>query len=126
MKHMKEINGFEGYFIDTDGIVWTNKNGKSKTSRTQLRLLKLSKKKTGYVYANIYYGRTVSERASLRVHRIVWETFKGPIPEGFVVDHINDIKDDNRLENLQLLTPKENTLKYWETEIAKQRLKNNK
>ena len=126
MKEIKDINGFAGYFIDTDGIVWTNKNGKSKTPLSELKLLKLSKKKTGYVYANIYFGIGKHNRASLRVHRIVWETFRGPIPEVFVVDHINNIKDDNRLENLQLLTPSENLLKYWETEIAKQRLKNRK
>jgi hypothetical protein len=117
---MKEINGFNGYFIDTEGKVYTAKRNKLNTA--ELRELKPSKKKTGYLYTNIYWGKKLQERASLRIHRVVWETFKGPIPEGFVVDHINDDKSDNRLENLQLLTPKENTLKYWETEIAKQRL----
>jgi hypothetical protein len=113
---MKQINGFENYFIDTDGNVFTDKRG-------ELKKLKPSKKKTGYLYTNIYWGKKLTERASLRIHRVVYETFVGPIPEGFVVDHINDIKDDNRLENLQLLTPKENTIKYWETELARLRKK---
>ena len=43
------------------------------------------------------------------VHRLVWEAFNGSIPEGLQVNHINEIKSDNRLENLNLMTPKENT-----------------
>lgn len=122
---MKEINGFTGYYIDTNGKLFTEKKG-LRNKKGELRELKPSKKKTGYLYANIYWGKKLTERASLRIHRVVYETFIGPIPEGFFVDHINDIKDDNRLENLQLLTPKENTIKYWETELAKLRIKNPK
>ena len=47
-----------------------------------------------------------------RIHRFVWECFfNGNIPDDKVIDHINDIKDDNRLCNLQLVTPKENVKK---------------
>lgn len=42
------------------------------------------------------------------VHRIIWETFYGEIPEGYQIDHINTIRDDNRLENLRLVSCKEN------------------
>ena len=45
------------------------------------------------------------------VHRFVWECYNGLIPDGKVVDHINDDKIDNRLCNLQLFTPKENKKK---------------
>jgi hypothetical protein len=122
MANMKEINGFTGYYIDTNGRVFTEKKG-VRNLKGELRELKPSKKKTGYLYTNIYWGKKITERASLRIHRVVYETFIGIIPEGFVVDHINNIKDDNRLENLQLLTPKDNTIKYWETELAKLRKK---
>lgn len=43
-----------------------------------------------------------------KVHRLVWEAFNGSIPEGLQVNHINEIKTDNRLENLNLMTCKEN------------------
>lgn len=33
------------------------------------------------------------------------------VPDDLVVDHINDIKTDDRIENLQLLTPEQNRLK---------------
>ena len=45
------------------------------------------------------------------VHRFVWECHNGVIPEGKVIDHINNIKDDNRLCNLQLMTQQENCKK---------------
>ena len=42
------------------------------------------------------------------VHRLVWEAFNGQIPEGLQVNHINEVKTDNRLSNLNLMTAKEN------------------
>jgi hypothetical protein len=48
-------------------------------------------------------------------HRLVWEHFYGPIPEGMQIDHINGVRDDNRLENLRLATNSQNgmnTKKY--------------
>jgi hypothetical protein len=42
------------------------------------------------------------------VHRLVYETFKGPIPNGMEIDHFDTNKENNRLENLILCTHKEN------------------
>ena len=42
------------------------------------------------------------------VHRFVYECFNGIIPDGKVIDHVNNIKDDNRLCNLQLMSQQEN------------------
>lgn len=44
-----------------------------------------------------------------QVHRLIWETFNGPIPIGLQVNHINENKVDNRLANLNLMTPKDNS-----------------
>jgi hypothetical protein len=58
------------------------------------------------------YAITVKNKTvNLFVHRVVWEIVNGPIPDGFTVDHINNDKQDNRIENLQLLSAKENIVK---------------
>lgn len=38
------------------------------------------------------------------VHRMMWEAFVGPIPDGMTIDHINRVKGDNSLSNLRLAT----------------------
>ena len=45
---------------------------------------------------------------SYLVHRFIWECHNGVIPEGKVIDHINNDKEDNRLCNLQLVTHQQN------------------
>ena len=42
---------------------------------------------------------------------MVWIAKHGVIPEGYVIDHINNNKLDNRIENLQILTVEENSHK---------------
>lgn len=68
----------------------------------------------GYIYVNLSAG---GQKKQVRVHRIVYAAAHGRIPEGMVVDHINGIKNDNRLCNLQLLTPEDNSHKAKEDGI---------
>lgn len=62
----------------------------------------------GYRVVSIRNGNT---KMQCRVHRIVWIAEHGVIPDGYVIDHINNDKQDNRLCNLQLLTNTENSTK---------------
>lgn len=41
-------------------------------------------------------------------HRLIWEAVNGPIPLGFEIDHINGVRNDNRLINLRLVNRSQN------------------
>lgn len=56
------------------------------------------------------YLRVALRKRLYFVHRIVWMSFCGRIPLGFEVDHINGKRDDNRIENLRIVTRRENSL----------------
>lgn len=43
------------------------------------------------------------------IHRIIWEMFNGPIPEGMQIDHIDRNRLNNHLWNLRLVTPEGNS-----------------
>ena len=43
-----------------------------------------------------------------KAHRLIWILYNGEIPAGMQIDHINQIKDDNRIENLRLATRYQN------------------
>lgn len=48
----------------------------------------------------------------LSYSRYLWMSNYGEIPFGYEVDHINENRTDDRLENLQLLSSLENKMKY--------------
>ena len=53
-------------------------------------------KPDGEVYT-VVYG------AECRVCELVWEAWKGDIPQGFRVSHVDGNKRNNRLDNLELV-----------------------
>jgi hypothetical protein len=56
-----------------------------------------------------------------KVHKLVAIVFLGHTPNGYalVVDHINNIKTDNRVNNLQLITNRENCSKDRKNKSSK-------
>lgn len=50
------------------------------------------------------YLRIQCKGRTYKVHRLVLEAFRGPIPRNLVVDHINRVRSDNRLENIRVVT----------------------
>lgn len=46
------------------------------------------------------------------VHSLVLEAFVGPRPPGMDVSHLNDVRDDNRLENLCYESRSDNIRRY--------------
>lgn len=69
--------------------------------------------KAGSVCGNTHhsgYRRTKLHNRELLIHRVIWNMFNGPIPDGMELDHINRNKRDNRIENLRLATHGDNML----------------
>lgn len=73
-------------------------------------LVRKNGKEVGYTdcYNGFYYWRTMHLGKSLRVHRIIYEMFNGKIPDGYVINHINSDSLDNKISNLECVTPAEN------------------
>lgn len=74
---------------------------------------------TGYVTVKNHSGHVA------QVHRMVWEAVHGPIPEGMQINHKNGIKHDNRIANLELVTPSENTLHSYRMNLRCAKGENN-
>ena len=76
-----------------------------------------------------YYQFKISDTNLIKpktyyIHRFEWECIKGVIPEGFVIDHIDSVKTNNKIENLQLLTLAENVRKGNSKPILSFNIKN--
>ena len=86
-----------------------NKNGDVINVKTE-RILKMTKDRGGYLRFKIC-NKKLEKPKDYSQHRFVFEVFKGPIQKCLEIDHINNIKTDNRVKNLQLLTPRQNSEK---------------
>lgn len=99
------VKGYEGvYSISTFGRVRRDVSGKG-TYKNKI----LSPGKASHGYLNV----TLSMDGNLKthtVHSIVANTFLGDIPRGYNVNHKDTNKLNNRLSNLEYLTPSGNLI----------------
>jgi len=51
----------------------------------------------------VKYRKTKVNGQTRNLHQVIWEAAHGPVPEGYLVHHINEDKLDNRLKNLELM-----------------------
>ena len=94
----KSIEGYPNYMISNLGRVKSLRFRKEK-------IMKLRNDSDGYLLINFHKNK---KQNTFKVHRLVAQTFI-PNPENKPhIDHINGIRDDNRVENLRWVTIKEN------------------
>ncbi len=93
----KDIEGYENlYKISNMGRVKSIKND---------NLLRLSTQIDGYIKVGLSKN---NKQSSKLVHRLVCESFLKNVENKPYVNHINSVRNDNRLTNLNYVTPSEN------------------
>lgn len=103
MTTWKPVRGYEGFYEVSD-------RGRVKRvgrciGATPGRVLRLYKEKHGYMAVCLQKNDI---RHRFRVHRLVYEAFVGPIPEGLTINHIDGDKVNNQPSNLEVMTRGEN------------------
>lgn len=109
METWKDVLGFENYYeVSNTGLVRSKprlvirKNGRPHTVKS--KILKPCISTDGYLKSCFSINGKLYPFA---VHRVAANSFLGK-QDGYEVNHINGIKTDNRIENLELLTHSEN------------------
>lgn len=97
----KKANSYSNYEVSNLGRLKTfNWKGSGKEA-----ILKPALDKSGYLRTVLKGDNGISK--TIKVHRIVLNSFN-PTNEVLEVNHINGIKNDNRIENLEWCTRKQN------------------
>lgn len=94
--NMRYVEKYNRY-IDDDCVIYRYRKGDGKFVQ-----VKPSINNCGYEF--ICY----KEHGVVYVHRLVYEAFKGEIPEELEIDHIDRNKHNNNPDNLRLVTRAEN------------------
>lgn len=114
------------YEVSTFGNVRSlDRYVKQKNGRRTFYPAKIKKQhedKDGYLYTNIT-GDNIKTKVA--VHRLVACTFIPNLKKLPQINHINGDKKDNRVENLEWCTPRENALHAYKTGLASNKGENN-
>lgn len=116
MKNMeiwKDVPDYNGmYQVSNFGNVKSLKFGRE-------RILKYNIEAYGYHYVVLCKN---NKTKNFKIHHLIAITFLNHILNGknnIVVDHINNIRSDNRLDNLQIITQRENVSKDIKNKTSK-------
>ncbi len=108
MERWKPVVGYEGYYsVSTLGRVRSEARtisrkdgGRGHTVNYRKRIISTPPAGGGHYSLGLNRG---GKRKTVEVHRLVFEAFVRPLLPGEHVHHLNDVKTDNRVENLQAL-----------------------
>ena len=109
----KEIPNWNGYLVSNEGKVYSVKTPGGRgilDYNHPHELIPRERKKGRYTV----YFRRGGKKYAFSVSRLIWSVFNNTeIPQDMVIDHINCDTRDNRPENLQCITPRENILRAY-------------
>lgn len=94
----KVIKDYPMYSVSNLGSIKNNKTG---------RILKQLNDNRGYLQVRLYNN---GKAKTYKVHKIVFETFKGKITNKMVINHKDGNKYNNSLKNLECVTQQYNVL----------------
>lgn len=99
---------FVGYYVTKSGKVITikKKGGQGSLDYNSPREHCYKIDKNGYLECCL---SSEGVHKYVRVHRLVYETMRGPIPNDLTIDHIDKNVQNNNIDNLRLLTREENS-----------------
>lgn len=109
MEYWIKANGYSLYEVSNLGRIKTfNWKGSGRT-----KIMKPAKDASGYLRTVLKSDKGVSK--TIKVHRVILNSFNPNKDKHlYEVNHKNGIKDDNRIENLEWLTPRENKRHAYE------------
>ena len=96
----------ENYYINRKGVIYRASYVANDGRYIKSKIVTQSLGKNGYYYVNL---RCDGKTKLAYVHRIIAETYVDNPENKEQVNHINGDKKDNRIGNLEWVTPKENT-----------------
>lgn len=99
------VPGFPGYEISDQGQVKSLARLSLQGAMRRERILKPDANWAGYYHVRLALDGVKHARL---VHRLVLLAFKGTCPEGQQARHLNGVRSDNRLDNLEWGTIEEN------------------
>lgn len=113
MAEFKVIEGYEKYSVSKSGIVINNQSGKILNQRLA---------NNGYLRVNLRKGNVKYEKPHVKpVHRLVAESWI-PNPHNYnCVNHIDGVKTNNNINNLEWCTFSHNSKHGFDTGLQKQK-----
>lgn len=104
----REIPQFNGKYLASNlGRIKSIPYKGFRHGRATEKILSTAKRsKDGYALINLITPEGI--RKTYQVHRLVGITFVEGYQEGLIINHINEVKDDNRASNLEWVTKKVN------------------
>lgn len=106
----RDIPGYEGYYMVSNyGRVYSMTRTVTPHNRKGWtiggKIMKPYPHRDRYMFVDLHKN---GQKAAKSIHYLVMLAFVGPYPDGHEINHIDFDRTNNRLDNLEYVTPKQN------------------